>query len=352
MKLLFVTQKIDERDPVLGFVVGWLSTIVRHFEVVSVVCLRRGEAKLPLGVKVYSLGKEHGVSRTVYIYRFFRLIASLRSQYDGVFVHMNPEYVILGGLFWRLLGKKVVFWYNHTFGDWRANLAMRLSDVICHTSPYSFSARTAKSVRMPAGIDTSVFRPKDIPRTTDILYLGRISEVKKIHVLIEAVKIIYQKGKFFPTLKIVGPTVTDEDRKYLNKLFDLRAVAISVARANQPARALIDISDAPVLHKETPKVFGAALVCVNLTPMGNYDKTVLESAACGSIPIVSSVAFADAFPKTLFFEEGNPESLARTIENVLLMEISDRVRIIRDASAYVDANHSLDRLALEIRKLY
>ena len=58
MKLLIITQKVDINDPVLGFFHRWLEEFAKHYEFVTVICLEKGEHRLPENVKVLSLGKE------------------------------------------------------------------------------------------------------------------------------------------------------------------------------------------------------------------------------------------------------------------------------------------------------
>ena len=74
MKILIITQKIDRNDSVLGFFCGWVEEFSKHCEQVTVIALGVGVHNLPKNVRVFSLGKERGVSRVGYLYNFYRLI--------------------------------------------------------------------------------------------------------------------------------------------------------------------------------------------------------------------------------------------------------------------------------------
>src|SRR3989344_3044591 len=100
MRLLIVTQKVDIKDPILGFFHRWIEEFAKNFEKVIVVCLEKGEFYLPENVKILSLEKEESKSKVRYIVHFYKYIWEERKNYDTVFVHMNQEYVLLGGLFW------------------------------------------------------------------------------------------------------------------------------------------------------------------------------------------------------------------------------------------------------------
>ena len=100
---MVITQKVDQTDGLLGFFQRWLEELARHYSQVVVICLFKGQADLPPNVRVLSLGKESGAGRLVYFWRFFKYVIAERKNYDSVFVHMNPEYLVLAGWLWRLL---------------------------------------------------------------------------------------------------------------------------------------------------------------------------------------------------------------------------------------------------------
>lgn len=135
MNLLILTQKVDRDDPILGFFHRWIEEFSNHCDKVTVICLSLGKYDLPKNVKVLSLGKEEQLrkrpdlgnfkrsvlgeqlNRLKYIWHFYKYIWQERKNYDSVFVHMNQEYVLLGGLIWKLFGKKVMLWRNHPDGS-------------------------------------------------------------------------------------------------------------------------------------------------------------------------------------------------------------------------------------------
>ena len=205
MNLLIFTQKIDSEDPVLGFFHHWVEKLAQHFSRTTVICLQKGMVRLPPEIAVRSLGKEVRPSRWAYLRKFYHDIWSLRAGYDAVFVHMNPVYILLGGLIWRLLGKNCYLWYNHSHGTAATRLAAIMATGVFYTSPFSYTARFRNSRRMPAGIDTQLFQrdPGTARQPRSILYLGRISPIKKVDVLIRAAEILHNRGTAF-TLTIAG----------------------------------------------------------------------------------------------------------------------------------------------------
>src|SRR3989344_1023815 len=274
MKLLIVTQKMDKSDPVLGFMHGWVFHLAKTFERISVVCLEKGKVELPKNVSVFSLGKEktadsrrlgRGFTRMKYAWHFLRYITKFRNEYDAVFVHMNPEYMILGGMFWRFFRKSSALWYNHFSGGFMFRLAVFFSRKVFYTSPFSASARFGKSARMPAGIDTDFFSPRGEPSSRSALFVGRIAPVKGIHTLVESACILDREGAQF-SLTIVGDALSRDAGYDAN----VRKEGAELVRRGK----LVFKKGVP--NTETPVIYSAHEVFVNLSPPGLFDKTVLE----------------------------------------------------------------------------
>src|SRR3989344_6606987 len=248
--LLIITQKVDQNDTLLGFMHGWIREFANNFEKITVICLQKGEYSLPKNVEVLSLGKELGAYKIEYIFNFYRYIFLRRKQYDAVFVHMNPEYVLLGGIFWRLWGKKMVLWYNHTFGNWKCRLAMKIAHTVCHTSPYAFTAGTKKSLVMPAGTDTEFFKPVAVKTLRpSLLYVGRIAPVKDLMTLIQAANILYGEGIEF-NLNIYGEALP-KDLSYLD---------VIKKEARDLLKNGIIYFHGGIPNKDTPKIFSESWV--------------------------------------------------------------------------------------------
>lgn len=314
MKLLFITQTLDEKSPVLGFVHRWVARFAESFETVDVIALSVGEHNLSKNVSVHSLGKEEGGNTFLYTLRFYNTLGSLRNKYDAVFVHMNPEYVVLAGWLWKLAGKKVALWYNHTVGSVWLKIAQPFTDTVFHTSPFAYTARYKNAKRMPAGIDTDVFKPQNVPRIPKSLYFqGRVAPAKRVHVILEAFKTLYAAGDA-SLLTIVGP----EDEAYTRPLKAKYADLIKAGAV---------VFKGPVKNTDTPALYSAHTASVNLTDRGNYDKTVLESLACGTSVIASSDAFKDA--PVVLIEKPEVDRLAAAFRNLGTVDTTVLVQYVR-----------------------
>jgi len=342
MKLLITTQAVDLDDPVLGFMHRWIEEIAAQCESVAVICLKRGRSNLPSNVSIYSLGKEAGVSRATYLIRFFTYIWMLQRRYDAVFVHMNQEYVLLGGLLWRAWGKRVVLWRNHKMGSWMTTLAAKLSTVVCYTSDAAYVAHFKNARKMPIGIDTNVFKPSDIlPTSNSILFLGRIDEVKKPIMFVEALKNLVTGGLDFHT-DIYGDPTYAESPYFAQFKSAVAPLAASGHVTLHPS----------IPNHETPSIYASHALYVNLTPSGSFDKTIGEAMACGCIAVVANAALADTLPSDLLVDPSSQESIERGIRSALEMDESTRGALADASRAYVEREHALSLLVSKLVQLY
>lgn len=353
MKLLIVTQKVNKDDQILGFFHSWIAEFAKQCQSVTVICLEEGVHQLPANVKVLSLGKESGVAdRRHYFSRFFKYIVNNRADYDTVLVHMNPIYVVLGGIVWKILGKKIALWYTHKHVDLKLRVAAFLSDVIFTASKESFRLKNEKVRIVGHGIDTDVFKPvhvseesvstkktsaknkstNTLQETPVILSVGRISSTKNQLVMIEALKKL-REAKIPASLNIVGAPVTSPDRSYEHQLGEKTNLYQLNDKDSQNRVHFIG----PIPPDRIVEQYQRASVFVNLSSTGSLDKAILEAMAC-EVPVLTS---NEAFKGIL------PEKNTTTVDAQV---IADKIKTLfispRDVEArrYVVDNHDLKKL--------
>ncbi len=310
MKLLIITQKVDKNDSILGFFHGWIDEFSKRFEFVTVICLEKGKYNLEDNVKVLSLGKESRVGRLGYVWSFYKYIISERKNYDAVFVHMNPEYIVLGGLLWKIFRKKISLWYTHRNVDLKLKIASGLADNIFTASKESFNLKSDKIHVMGHGININKFKNKKTRNSgvINILHVGRITKIKNIITLIDSAKILKEIWDKDFRITLVGSTITDLDLDYFEE------IKLLVSKYK-----LTDIINfrGNVSNDDIVSCYHNSDVVVNMTPTGGVDKAVLEAMASG-IPVLSSnEAFRDYFVEysdILLFKERDAEDLSLKIK--------------------------------------
>src|SRR5665213_57110 len=333
MRLLICTQAVDLDDPVLGFFHRWLEEISKHSETVHVICLKEGRHDLPKNVFVHSLGKESGRSRIKYLTRFFRYIREFRSEYDAVFVHMNAEYVVLGGLLWRLWGKRIGLWRNHKQKSFFTSIAVRLSEFVCYTSPEAFVARFKNSVQMPIGIDTIFFTPSTAPKSDSILFLGRLDPVKKVDTFVRALEQLHEQTVPF-SAQIVGDP-TDPRSNYAHDVRNLASpLCLEGVLSMHPA----------VTNDAARDLFRSHAIYCNLTPSGSFDKTIGEAMAAGAVVVARNNVLEGIVPKKLIPEDDSDTAAAQSLRAALEMPEGERRALMQQSRSWIEREHSLSLL--------
>jgi glycosyltransferase involved in cell wall biosynthesis len=347
MRLLIITQKVDMHDGVLGFMHGWVEEFARQFEKVIVICLEEGEHQLPKNVRVLSLGKEQGRSRLRALRRFYIYIWRERKDYDAVFVHMTQIYVLLGGILWRVLGKKVSLWYAHGHVPFSLKVAAPLTHIILTSTQSGCRLRSKKVHVIGQGIDTRRFRGVDsrLPSSAfRIVSVGRISPVKAYETLIEAAEQLIAKGLDM-RVTIVGGAGTPEQEPYVTKLKeDVRLKGLeNVIRF---AGVVPNKDILPYLH--------AADIFVNPSQTGSLDKAAAEAMAAQLPMLTSNEAFQEVlgqYTDSLMYERGSARALAEKIDWLAGLRPEERAKIGADLRGLITRNHSLEEFIKKMRAL-
>jgi len=319
MRLLILTQKVDRNDPVLGFFHRWIEKFSERYEKITVVCLECGEYDLPHNVKVLSLGKEGGNSKIKYIFNFYRYAWRERKNYDAVFVHMNQEYVLLGGKLWLLLGKKVFMWRNHHAGNFLTDIASLFCSKIFCTSKYSYTAKYKKTVLMPVGVDTEKFKVQSekCKVANSILFLGRIAPSKNVGIFIEALGLLKNRGVNF-SADIYGDALP-KDSIYFHKLKS-RAATLDLENMLE--------FQAGIPNHQVPDVYNPHEIYVNLSSSGMYDKTIFEAMACGCLTLASNDNLRGQIDNRLIIGERDAKRVAEHLARTLSLPEEEKKRII------------------------
>lgn len=237
------------------------------------------------------LGKENGVKRIIHK-AFFRLS-------DGIFVYNNrsKDLMIKGGV----SPDKITTIYNSL--DYELQIVIR-------------------NKLHPSGIYQNHFgNDRHV-----IIFLGRLTKVKRLDWLIAALHILHHRGEYY-NLVIVGD---GENRGFLEKKAEEEGVSKSVWFCG----ACYD-------EGKNAEYFYNADLCVS---PGNVGLTAIHAMTYGC-PVITNDDFNHQMPEFEaiekgktgdFFQNGNVESLANTIMNWFLSSSYDRELLRKDCYAEID----------------
>ncbi len=210
-------------------------------------------------------------------------------------------------------------------------IAARFAKHVFYTSPYACMRIFKHAVQMPVGIDTNIFKPQTgiIRKDRSVLFLGRLSPVKRPELFIDACV-----EKDLGMVDIYGNDPKGTCTEYEEGL-------------KKRSQGRIQFHDA-VPNYETPAIYSACEVYVNLTPEGSMDKTVLEAAACGALILVSNRSFEGLVPDDCILRSDDPGTIGERVQ--YLYNLSDeQKRTYREAlQNMVREKHSLTALITKL----
>jgi len=343
MKLLILTQKIDKNDDLLGFMHGWVEAFVHQCEKVTVIALGVGEFVFPENVRVFSLGKESVPSRARYLINFYRYIWNERENYDAVFVHMNHEYVLLGGILWRMLGKRVALWYAHGYVPATLYIAQVLAHVVFSSTKSGFRIATPKLRVIGQGIDTErfAFIEREHKPQFRILIIGRISPIKDYETLLRAMARLVQEGRDVEAI-IVGGAGLPEQEAYLSKLKRL-SVELDLDKRVRFAGSVANTRIIEYLRE--------ADCFASTSNTGSLDKAMAEAMATGLPTVSSNIAMREVFgelSEKLTFDPGDDQGLSERISAIMDMSAKERNKLGMQLREIVVREHDLKRFVEKI----
>lgn len=358
-KLLIITQKVDIHDRgVLGFMHGWIEEFAKHCEQVVVICLERGKHKFPGNVKILSLGKEefsrfpkhfHWLRRLVALIRFYSQIIKERRNYNKVLVHMNPEYIVLGGWLWKIWGKKIGLWYAHGYIPVSLRIAEKFCDIIFTSTKSGCRLKSKKIQVVGQGIDVNKFQMMNSEfRMTNnyfkIVTVGRISPAKDLETLILAAEILVKDGQKVK-VDIIGDIGLAKQKKYLK---DLKAEV-----KEKKLEGMVNFIGG-VDYKEIAGHLNSADLFVNTSQTGSLDKAIAEAMACGLPILTCNEALEEIlgeYKDKLMYPKKDYKELAKRIKYIINLEKGEKEKIGRNLRQIIVENHSLKRFVEKILSL-
>ncbi len=267
-RLLFVTQVVDHEDPVLGFVIRWIKEFVNQGVKLTVFARKLKLRDLPASVTGFDLGQPK-IRRIVKLWYYS---IKHRKDYDVVLVHMTPEILVLGWPVWVLLGKRVLLWYMHRSVTWWLKVALWMSRKTFTGSDLSLRVNTPKKVVVGHGIDTDQFKPLDVQRQPEVLWVSRIQPRKRLEDSLNFMsEFRHQNPDVNWTMRVIGSAQGHEDY-----LADMQREVERLGMADKIK------FEGPMEHDALPEVFAKAAVFISTSQTGSLDKVVLESLACGT----------------------------------------------------------------------
>jgi glycosyltransferase involved in cell wall biosynthesis len=345
VKVLMITPLMDPSHPILGFIPSWVNALAKRVSKLYVATSKAAARSIAYEWSLSALRKRAkplrprlGALRYAYVGLKVGTLALkllLRGEIDIVWVHMNPELVLVISPFVKLMRAPLAFWYLHRRSTLRLRLAHALSDVVITASKEIYPIADAKVKEIGHGIEPLKAPRKE--REGTILIMGRLSRIKRVEEALKALKILRQEG-LKAELEIVGPIY---DEGYLNELKEL-AKELGVEDAVRFKGAMP--------HDEVARCYAEASILVSCCPA--FDKSVLEATSMGLPVVVCDPSFKPLLGEycgLCMYEAGNPRSLADKLR-ALLTSRERRIAVGEELRRRVREEHGLDAFAFRLAK--
>ena len=346
VRLVFVTQRVDPDDPVLGATVAKIAALAARVDEVVVFADRAAPGVLPANcsVRPFASGWRAG--------RGFRFEAALTSELArrprpaAILAHMCPIYAVLAAPLARPLGTRVLLWYAHWNRTRMLEAAVRASNLVLSVDERSVPVTSTKVVGIGHGIDVSDFTCADAPPAPpfQLAALGRYSAAKGLDPIIRAVARVRADG-LDVRLRTHG---TASGAAEAATLEELRALVTELGVAES-----VELGG-PIPRTEIPALLTASHALVNNMRPGAPDKVVYEAAAACRPVIVSNPLFdelLDDLEPPLRFPLDDVDGLAERITAVASLPPDARAAIGATLRERVLERHSVDSWADAVVRL-
>lgn len=280
-KLIFVTQKLAYGDPLMGFSHAWVEALARQVETLVVITNELGEVRLNPQPRIYSLGKEHGHSRWK---KLVLLNAAVKAESDAsaFFCHQCPIYLL--SALPNLLHMPRYLWYAHGHLSHTARMASLFVRKVFTSTPFALPLYTHKKQIMGQGVETAKWQNTSKVFSENrirMVHVGRLSAVKNLLPMVYLVKTFKDKG-IKATLDLIGDPATTEDKTYRTELQeDIQKLGVK-----EDVHFLGGLS-----HDKIREALLRSDFSLNFSTSAAIDKSLIETAAAGLIPISYNPSF-------------------------------------------------------------
>lgn len=336
MKLIFITQNVDDGDAVLGFLPGWLRELAARVDKLVVITFEAGTPpSFPSNVSIRSLGRERGAGN-------LKLLLQLRRELkravkvdgcDTVLAHMVPKYAVLAR--WLAVPKRIpiYLWYTHAGVNRWLRWSEPMVTKIFTASEESLTIPTNKKVVTRHGINIHYLQPSpaEPPERGKLVTVGRLTPRKDVETLIRGVAALRGRNVNI-TLDVIGGSMAEGDDAYASRM---RALCKDLKCDD-----IISFHGA-VPYKSIAPIYRKAWIFVNASRTGSVDKAVLEAMACGSLVLTSNISFLPILRKPFRFDEGNVDDFANKAAELLQLDETARAARGAELRAIVQRDHAV-----------
>jgi len=200
----------------------------------------------------------------------------------------------------------------------------------------------SKIIYVPNGVDTNLFKPGKRKEKNLLLYVGRISELKGLHILIKALEFLKENVH----LVIIGPP--DWNNNYYQNLLNL------IEKENRKGKHKIEYLGA-MEQNEIIEWYQKASILILPSFVEGFPVTILEALSCQTPVIATPVGGVPEIIKNhkagILVTPGNAIHLAEAIDYLLENEHM-RLKMAWEGRRLVKEQYSLENTCKKLCSIY
>lgn len=331
LSVLVTVQAVDPGDPLMGYFSLWLKEFGKEAHVIA--CgLRVADPPPDLGpnVDVVPLRRRGSRSRFEVLRTLWRVSWKRRRDYDAVFVRSDPQYVVLAGWLWKLLGKRVVLFYAHHVSTPWLRPASLIADAVLTSFPGACPVKNA--VAIGQGVDATRFSTMHHHgEDVRICSLSRVSAVKRIPWALDVIA---------ANAPEIARRVTVHGRETDAHEADLVSAAAQRTGARW-ARSDVALTDVPATLDRFDVFFNAS--------PGSLDKTIVEAMLTGLVVVASTPGYGEMLPDDLRWLHPTDAEFGAVVVRAARLPAAERAAIGSRLRALATERHSQSQQIAKVR---
>ena len=345
-RIIFFCQSASGDNPIVADTIQRIEALAARPEITSISVIElRGKNKPTTGkISFHVLETNKGKIRAL-VRLYLTMFKICRSnKIASCYLYMTPTMLPLFWILKPIFGFRLIAWFAHPNFSLKTRLSLKF---FCDKW---VSVDRAQVLNYPhvkiigQGINTSLFSPMDNEKKYDLITVSRITPVKKLELIFNAIYLLKQKGRRV-TLLIAGAPYVESDNTYKEGLLELQKklnIDDQIVWAGS-----VDRHDLPQYYSQ---------VRLMVFPIqGGIGKVTVEAFACG-IPVIINDSRANEFlgPRLseLFIASDDVKTMVEKIESILDLDKTSYDAVSAECRKLITDHHSLEkfaeRLAFEI----
>ncbi len=275
-RMIVFNLATDDDNPLLAFTNDWVKVFSEATNVTDVFSTHVGTHTLPEHIKVHEIGGGTAFKKVWAIlkllYHGMRIITTTKNTL--IFHHMSTYSAVILGPFFRMRGFKQGLWYSHSRDSLILRVAsLAVNDIFTPTVD-SFPIKSRKLHSVGHGISISKFKQQKVYNSSrfGIVSLGRISEVKRLDVLISG---LFESGVDGLSISFIGPNLNENN--------------LQESLANLGLQHGVSLNFLPSIpHDKVAETLSKYSFCYTGSPK-TVDKSAIEGALVGCFVLSENV---------------------------------------------------------------